>query len=217
MASAYKMIDSSVRAEFFFEYSFVNNAIRNGFYVSNIHLTTIDSIEYGFQHELNHIHKSKYIHTTNSLYYANIIKTIFNTTNDKVLKDIAFILYSFCIPDERNAYIEQFYTQYTSLPQRQRDYKNTEHWKEFNKYYNWLNTKQNVIETKSQDIFNLFKDITKYYLNINYNKMTDKEYTKILIEKLKEELKKAERKYIRTTFIPESYFLTDYGKLLTYH
>ena len=218
-SSGYHVYDSSSIAEFIFEFSFVENAIEKGFYIDNQWFANINAFEYGFQHEIHHIHKqtdSFEIKTANYQMNYNQIKSIYsNNKLSEEIHELSFIFYMFCIPDERNAYIEQFYAQYNSLNKKNRNYKNVEQWKKSDYYLNYLNTKRTEFVKQANDIFKWFNKPAKYFLKIKNENSNYIEFANNLIDKMIECITNAQRKYIRTTFIPESYYYTDYGRLLT--
>lgn len=218
-ASSYKFInDSSSKAVFAFEFSFIKNGIVNGFYVDNQWFVNMNAFEYGFQHEINHVHKEiNDVDMKPPIYmsYYKYIQSMY--TNDDVsdeIYELSFIFYVFCIPDERNAYIEQFYSQYKALNKRNKDYKNTDQWKVSEKYLKYLNEKRQELIKQSDDIYKYFNKSTEFFLKIKTKKMNSIKFTNVLIDKMIECIKLSQKKYIRTTFIPESYYYTDYGRLL---
>lgn len=211
LKSAYQIKDGQSVAEFIFEYSFVKDAVSNGFYISGQWFRDTDMLEYGYQHELNHVHKNKDIKDSRYIANYNAVGGIFRKYGKQTeIKDLAFSIYCYCIEDEANAYIEGFYKQYKVL--KDKDWKDTEQWQTSKQCINALKKYQQWYIENFDMIYDMFKNINLYYLKLKYHDNPE-QYITDMVDRIIEKIRQFQRKCIRTTCIPESYLQTEFGKI----
>lgn len=223
-------------------FSFVENNAKN-VYCGNllIDINDISSLDAVIQHELNHMHKSKSIMTSDYLSsYNDMIKDI--TNKESVISDFVKIAY-YAVPNECNAFVEQCYKEYikeanklklgpfektykhvfiseedrTNLIKKTSTYKKILSAKNnieryVQLYLSDMNTEQNIQKLKEK----VFDDIKEVFNITKRNNETDLKYILRVLDIFSKILSKTMKKCERTISVPESYNTINYGDLFNH-
>lgn len=155
-------------------------------------------------HELTHVInrnlKNDNIFNTNYNKIKNLIK------DNSISSKIAYLFYVTSIPDERNAYVAQFYSEYKNCD----NYKETSLYKNLNSCIDLLNNlynNQKQHEIVIKNLFKNFKEPSEYFLKIKLKNNEDNyfiwfdHFYETLVKNFNKTLKKMEK----TTTLDESY------------